>query len=158
MGGVNYEQTSGTVSWGDGDSTPRSVTIPLIANSAAPGQSFGLALISASGAAFGSIIDATVSIRQTGTGSAALYWAAPTQNTDGSPITGLSGYYIYYGSDPSQPMQILSIADPSVTSVQLGGLGTGTWYFAAAAYNSLGVASNLRRLPPQRCSNSAPMC
>ena len=143
VAGVNYDQTSGTVSWGDGDSTPRSVAIPLIANSAVPGQSFRLALISASGAAFGNIIDATVSIRQTGTGSAALYWTAPTQNTDGSPITDLSGYYIYYGSDPTQPMQILSISDPSATSVQLGGLVNGTWYFAAAAYNSLGIASDL---------------
>jgi len=77
----------------------------------------------------------------TGTGTAALAWAAPTYNTDGSPITDLAGYHIYYGTDQSAPSQTVDIPGTTATSYVVEGLAPGTYYFTIVAYNSLGVDS-----------------
>jgi hypothetical protein len=76
-----------------------------------------------------------------GTGTAALAWAAPTHNTDGSPITDLAGYHIYYGADQSAPSQTVDIPGATATSYVVQGLAPGTYYFTVVAYNSLGVDS-----------------
>ena len=39
-----------------------------------------------------------IAVTQFATGSAALSWAVPTENTDGTPLTNLAGYQIYYGT------------------------------------------------------------
>jgi hypothetical protein len=44
---------------------------------------------------------ASAAAAQKGNGTATLAWTAPTRNSDGSKITGLAGYYIYYGTSPS---------------------------------------------------------
>ena len=75
------------------------------------------------------------------TGSAALTWAPPTQNTDGTPITGLTGYYIRYGTSPSALTSTVTIADASQTSYVVSGLAPGTYYFAVDAYNSANIDS-----------------
>jgi putative Ig domain-containing protein len=75
------------------------------------------------------------------TGSASLAWAAPTHNTDGSPITGLAGYHIYYGTDQSAPSQTVDVPGATATSYVVQALAPGTYYFTVVAYNSLGVDS-----------------
>ena len=75
------------------------------------------------------------------TGTAALAWAAPTHNTDGSPITGLAGYHIYYGTDQSAPSQTVDVPGATATSYVVKALAPGTYYFTVVAYNSLGVDS-----------------
>jgi hypothetical protein len=74
-------------------------------------------------------------------GTATLSWAAPTQNTDGSPITGLAGYHIYYGIDQSAPSQTIDITGATATSHVVQGLAPGTYYFTVVAYNASGVDS-----------------
>lgn len=77
------------------------------------------------------------------TGSAALSWAPPTQNTDGSALVDLAGYAIYYGTSASNLATRIAITDPSATSYTVGKLSTGTYYFALAAYTSTGIESAL---------------
>jgi hypothetical protein len=77
----------------------------------------------------------------TGTGSATLTWAAPTHNTDGSPVTGLVGYHIYYGTNQSDPTQSINVSGPTSTTYTVEGLTPGTYYFTVVAYNSSGVDS-----------------
>jgi hypothetical protein len=72
------------------------------------------------------------------TGSATLSWTPPTQNTDQTPLTNLAGYTIYYGLSASALTQSIQLADPSATSYTVGNLGAATYYFAVAAYSSLG--------------------
>ena len=51
-----------------------------------------------------------------------LSWAVPTQNADGSPISDLAGYRIYYGEDSaavSQSDADARRADSSVTTVEI---------------------------------------
>lgn len=73
------------------------------------------------------------------TGSATLGWSPPTQNMDGSAITGLVGYRIYYGTTPTTLASIAEVANPSLVSFKVTGLTSGTWYFAVSAYNSAGI-------------------
>jgi hypothetical protein len=75
------------------------------------------------------------------TGSATVFWTAPTQNTNGTPLTDLAGYTIYYGTSPSALTQTIQLANPSATSYMVGALSAGTYYFAVAAYTAAGTQS-----------------
>jgi hypothetical protein len=76
-------------------------------------------------------------------GTASLSWTAPTQNTDGTPLTDLAGYTIYYGTSPSDLTQTVQLADPSATGYVVSNLSAGTYYFAVAAYTTVATQSAL---------------
>jgi len=76
-------------------------------------------------------------------GSATLHWAAPTQNTDGSTVTNLSGYVISYGMSASALSQTVAISTPTTTSYTIQNLGSGTWYFAVSSLSAAGTQSAL---------------
>jgi hypothetical protein len=78
-----------------------------------------------------------------GVGSATLSWSAPTQNTDGSAITGLGGYVIYHGLDPNALTNTVRVANPGITTYVIDNLPAGTHYFALAAFTTAGVESGL---------------
>lgn len=69
-------------------------------------------------------------------------WTAPTANTDGSALTNLAGYTIYYGTSPSELTQSIDVQDAGATDQIVSGLGNGTWYFAVAAYTNTGLRSS----------------
>jgi hypothetical protein len=96
---------------------------------------------SASTAPFTIDVQAAVAGSPPPAGAATLSWAAPTQNTDGSPITGLAGYHIYYGTDESAPSQTITVAGATATTYVVQGLAPGTYYFTVVAYNTAGVDS-----------------
>jgi hypothetical protein len=75
------------------------------------------------------------------TGSATLSWTAPTHNSDGTPLTDLSGYTIYYGTSASALTQTIQVASPSATSYVVSGLSPGTYYFSVAADTTVGTQS-----------------
>jgi len=87
-----------------------------------------------------------ITVTQIATGSATLSWSAPTQNTDGSSLTNLSGYRIYYGNSLGSLSQQINLSSVGLTTYVLGNLGSGTWYFAMRAYNSAGVESALSNI------------
>jgi len=73
-------------------------------------------------------------------------WDAPTQNTDGSPLTNPAGFEIDYGTSSSNLLQSVQIANPGLSIYVLNDLPSGTWYFAVKAYTTTGTesaASNL---------------
>jgi hypothetical protein len=74
-------------------------------------------------------------------GTASLSWTAPTRNTDGSPITGLAGYHVYYGTDPHNFTQTVKISGAAQTTYVVTGLTAGKYYFAVSAYNAMGRES-----------------
>jgi hypothetical protein len=77
----------------------------------------------------------------TPTGSATLSWTAPDLNSDGSPLTNLAGYHIYYGTSPSSLSSMAAVAGAGATSVTIGNLSSTTWYFAIKSYTTSGVES-----------------
>jgi hypothetical protein len=73
--------------------------------------------------------------------SITLSWAAPTENTDGSALTNLSGFNIYYGNSATAMTQKVSINTVGLLTYVVGNLAAGTWYFEVVAVNSSGVQS-----------------
>jgi hypothetical protein len=76
-------------------------------------------------------------------GRAALAWNAPTLRTDGTPLTNLAGFRIYYGQHPDALTQRIEVTDPAATAASVENLASGTWYFAASAVDSEGQESYL---------------
>jgi hypothetical protein len=71
---------------------------------------------------------------------ATLSWTAPTRNSDGSKITDLAGYYIYYGTSPSNLSQRIEVRDPGTTTYTVSNLRSGTtYYFSVAAFTTGGA-------------------
>ena len=72
-------------------------------------------------------------------GTLTVSWTAPTQNADGTPVTELTGYTIYYGRGSKAYETSLSIDDPSATRAVIRGLQPGVdYYFAVVARNAAG--------------------
>ena len=69
--------------------------------------------------------------------SATLGWTAPTTNTDGTPLTDLAGFKIYYGT--TSGTYTSNVDTGNVTGYVINGLTVGlTYYFAVTAYDSAG--------------------
>jgi hypothetical protein len=79
-------------------------------------------------------------------GSLTITWNPPTRNTNGSPLTNLAGYYIYYGSSANNLNQSQQIANPGATSYTVGNLAPGTWYLGVVDYNAGGIQSTLSNI------------
>jgi hypothetical protein len=75
------------------------------------------------------------------TRAATLEWQAPDTAIDGSTLTDLAGYKIYYGTDVEKMTQTVSIDNPSVLSYVVEDLAPATYYFAVTALNSRGHES-----------------
>ena len=85
--------------------------------------------------------DRSVTVNQFGLGSATLSWTPPTQNTDGSPLTDLSGYKIYYGNESGNYQTSIQIDNPGIAIYVVEYLTPNTYYFVLTAINSNGVES-----------------
>ena len=83
------------------------------------------------------------SAQGTSNGTLTLSWEAPTANSDGTPLLNLAGYRIYYGNAPSALSQVIDVTNTSLTRYVVEGLTAGTYYFAIASYNALGVEGSL---------------
>jgi hypothetical protein len=74
-------------------------------------------------------------------GSATLSWNPPTENVDGSALTDLAGYRIYYGRDANQLTRTIVISNPGLTRYVIENLAPAHWHFAMTSVNSDGVES-----------------
>jgi hypothetical protein len=84
-----------------------------------------------------------VSAPAAGASSVSLAWQAPTENSDGSPLTDLKGYKIHYGTKSLTYSAAISVDNPTLTRYMVSSLPAGKYYFAVAAYNSHGLESTL---------------
>lgn len=83
-----------------------------------------------------------ITVTQIGQGSATLSWLPPTLNTDGTQLTNLGGYKIYYGTSAGSLTSVISINTAGIASYVVDGLTPGAWYFAITARTTSGVESN----------------
>ncbi len=72
--------------------------------------------------------------------TATLTWDAPTTNADGTPLTDLAGYKVYYGTTSGNYTDVIDVGN--VTTYKVEGLQPGTYYFAVTAYDTSGNESN----------------
>ena len=70
-----------------------------------------------------------------------IAWTPPTENTNGSTLTNLAGYHIYYGTSQSDLDKVVDVTNPGLATYVLSDLSSGTWYFALTSVNSAGVES-----------------
>jgi hypothetical protein len=75
-------------------------------------------------------------IAASASGTLVVSWSAPAKNTDGTPLTDLAGYTIYYGTQPAAQTKSLTIDDPSATHAVIQGLQPGVHYFVTVASNN----------------------
>jgi hypothetical protein len=144
ISGRDYTAASGVLQWAAGDATPKSFAVPISNGTPFTGsKTFAVALSSAAGATLGSPSAGVVTINGDGTttGAATLSWAAPTENTNGTRLTNLTGYHINYGTSASALTHVIDVASPSATSYEITNLAQGTWYFSVNAYTSQGMES-----------------
>jgi hypothetical protein len=75
------------------------------------------------------------------TGSATLTWIRPTTNTDGSPLTDLAGFKVYWGTASGVYQEQRTINNPAATTTVVSNLTSGRWYFAVTALDTSGAES-----------------
>src|SRR3989304_713091 len=96
-------------------------------------------------------------------GQAVLSWEAPATNADGSPLTDLSGYRIYYGTSSGvygTAIDVGNVITSTVTNLTDGSL----YYFAVTAYDlsrnesdfSNEVSKSILGIPPGNIDTSTP--
>ena len=73
-------------------------------------------------------------------GVATLSWNAPTTNGDGTPLTDLAGYKIYYGTSSSSYSQSIDVGNTTTYTIEDLTEGL-TYYFATTAYDAGGNES-----------------
>lgn len=83
----------------------------------------------------------SIQVVATATGSAMLSWTPPTQNTDGSALTNLAGYKVYWGTSQGNYTNSVTLNNPGLTSYVVDQLTPATWHFAMTAVNSTGAES-----------------
>jgi len=115
--------------------------------------------------AAGSVTLAAVNVTKTfalvcnwpGISVAAVSWVPPTINTDGSPLTDLSGFRIMYGRGPTEPELDTSfyLQVPTATSWTSPALAAGTWYFGVKVFNTLGLESALSNVASKTMTAAA---
>ena len=75
--------------------------------------------------------------------SATVSWSVPTLNTDGTSLTDISGYRIYFGTSANSLTQSVPVPGAATNSFVVDGLAAGTYYFAVTTLNSAGGSSVL---------------
>lgn len=105
------------------------------------GQFAGVTISVSDGRASAALGAFSIAVNQIAVGSATLSWSPPTTNADGSTITDLSGYRIYYGQSSTSLSQTIVISNPGTIRWVVENLSPATWYFSMTSYNSSGVES-----------------
>ena len=82
--------------------------------------------------------------------SALLEWNAPTTNVDGSELTDLAGYRVYYGNAPGSRDKSVDVGNTLVATV--ADLSSGKYYFTVTAYDASGNESE----PSNEASKAIP--
>jgi len=82
---------------------------------------------------------AAAAVPEAGSGTAVVSWTAPTQNTDGSTLTDLKGFRIYYGL-PTSATRTVDV-DKTITSYSFDKLAPGEWFFYLTAISAAGQES-----------------
>lgn len=74
-------------------------------------------------------------------GSAKLTWQPPIVNSDGSPLTNLAAFKVYWGTAEGNYTHSTQISNPAARGYTVTGLPSGRWYFVVTALNSAGLES-----------------
>ena len=111
------------------------------------GSTLNIVITAADGSAKASLPAFTITVTATPvtpaptTGTATVSWVAPTQNTNGTVLTDLAGFNIYYGASSTSLTQKVQVQNAGATNYVVTGLAAGTWYFAVTSVATDGAES-----------------
>jgi len=105
------------------------------------GNFTNIAISVSDGKATTSLAAFDVSVNQIAAGAATLSWNPPTENADGSPLTDLAGYRIYYGRNPDNLTQLVVLNNPGLTRYVVENLTPARWHFVMTSVNTEGTES-----------------
>lgn len=105
------------------------------------GSYSGIVISVSDGEATSALPTFSINVTQMSSGSVTISWAPPTTNTNGTPLTNLAGYKIYYGTSPTAMTQSVQITNPGLSSYVVENLSPATWYFSLVSYSSADVES-----------------
>jgi hypothetical protein len=105
------------------------------------GSYSGIVVSVSDGSASASLPQFGVDVVQNADGSVTLTWTAPTLNEDGSALTDLAGYKIYYGTSPGNYPNQIRIDGVGMTTQVVNNLTPDTYYFVATAFNTAEIES-----------------
>lgn len=126
---AKFDASNGTV-WGT----------PTMAN---VGSYSNVTIKVSDGKATASLSPFAITVSAGATRSVTLSWTSPTRNTDGTRLTDLAGYRLYYGQQSGSYSNTLNVPAAATQSVVIENLAAGTWYFAIRSFNREGVLSGL---------------
>jgi hypothetical protein len=107
----------------------------------------GISITVSDGTANATIGPFSIQVQATATGSALLTWVPPTQNTDGTPLTNLAGYVVYWGTTAGTYPNSFRLTNPAATTYLVENLMPGsTYYFVTTAFNSQNVESTFSNM------------
>jgi hypothetical protein len=101
----------------------------------------GIVISVSDGSASDSLGSFAISVNPLALGSVTLSWTPPTTNADGTTVTGLAGYRIYYGTSSEDLDAIVVIDNVGTVRWVIDNLSPATWYFAMTAFNDSGLES-----------------
>jgi len=105
------------------------------------GTTTGIVISVSDGAATVSLAAFSIAVQATASGSATLTWLPPTTNTDGTALTNLAGYKVYWGTSQGNYTSSVTIMNPGLATYVVGNLTPSTYYFTVTALNSAGTES-----------------
>lgn len=100
----------------------------------------GIRISVSDGAATTALASFGVEVVATAAGSAVLSWIPPTERDDGSALTSLSGFRVYWGTARDDYDFSVDVG-PGITAYVVENLTPATWYFTMTAIDSQGVES-----------------
>lgn len=124
--------------------TFNTVTGALTGTPTVTGTYSNIVITTSDGAASASLpaFNIAVSTATQQTSTATLSWTAPTQNTDGTSLSNLSEYRVYYGTSSGNLNNVVSVSG-TANSYVVSGLTVGTtYYFAVSTVNAVGLESD----------------
>jgi hypothetical protein len=89
-------------------------------------------------------------------GSMSLTWNPPVSNTDGSPLTNLAGYKVYWGLQAGSYTSSATLSG-AASAYRIEPLGSGTWFAAVAAINTASVESPLSNVVSKTIPGGTPL-
>lgn len=93
------------------------------------------------GSASASLAAFDITVTQVALGSMSLSWTPPTENTDGSALTDLAGYRIYYGTSEGNYPNRIVIDTAGISSYVVENLVPDTYFVVATSVNADGIES-----------------
>jgi hypothetical protein len=93
------------------------------------------------GASRTSLRSFSVTVTNVALGSMTLTWTSPTENSDGTPLVDLAGFYVYFGKSQGNYSNRVRIDNPSLSTYVIENLLPDTYYVVATSFNTFGVES-----------------